>query len=414
MVQRGDHSSFWRQGTLIGTLARVWAAACLALAGCASTVTDYPVVPQTQIEAIALVDQQASVTARLDRKARVDAIAWPLLAGNVGLCFERTVERFGFTIGNDRFVRDLADGFTLKQVRALGYDGSPLVMNVAVGSPADRAGMVRGSVPVRIGDTEINGDMKALNEALAAYRKARTAANEAINSGAVDGGQPAAFAAVFRQPDGTELPVQMQPQNVCDIPVNVRERDIVNASAGGREINMFRGLLARMDDDELAIVMSHEIGHVIGQHVRKQQRNSYVSGFALWGVPVGIGAGLFDSVFARPLERWGGVETPPGQTGVTRLANGILGTREFEREADYLGMYIAARGGVDISDAESVFQEFAKLSPASTYGERTHPVTGDRQLALGLARDEIRAKQAAGELLIPNDWPYPVSLSGDD
>ena len=139
----------------------------------------------------------------------------------------------------------------------------------------------------------------------------------------------------------------------------------------------------------------------------------------LWGIPVVGAATLFDGLFAVPLERWGGIETPPGQSGVTRLVNRTLGVRSFEREADYIGMYVAARGGVDISNAEEVFAEFAKLSPSSTSGERTHPTTPERQLALKAAREEIEAKRAAGELLIPNEWPYPVppdeetEVSGD-
>ncbi len=389
-------------------------AAFVGLAACATPSTSFPVIPEAQVQAAALIDQRASVEARLDRLARVQAIAWPLLVGNVGLCHERRADRFGISIGNDRTIRSLADGFTLEQVNAIGYDASPVVLNVSAGSPAALAGIVRGSVPVRVGGTEINGEMKALNGALADFTELREKAKEADRSDAEGASELPVLPVVFRQPDGSELEADLAPETVCSIPINVSERDAVNANTGGTSVNMFRGLLTYMqNDDDVAIVVAHEIGHVIGRHVPKQRRNSYTSGMIVWGVPLALGASIFDGFFGSALERWAGVETPPGQAGMTRVLNGVLGTRSFEREADYIGMYVAARGGVDISNAENVFAAFSKLSPTSTYGVRTHPTTPERQLAIKAAREEIEAKRAAGELLIPNDWPFPVPLEED-
>ena len=389
-------------------------AAFVGLAACATPSTSFPVIPEAQVQAAALIDQRASVEARLDRLARVQAIAWPLLVGNVGLCHERRADRFGISIGNDRTIRSLADGFTLEQVNAIGYDASPVVLNVSAGSPAALAGIVRGSVPVRVGGTEINGEMKALNGALADFTELREKAKEADPSDAEGASELPVLPVVFRQPDGSELEADLAPETVCSIPINVSERDAVNANTGGTSVNMFRGLLTYMqNDDDVAIVVAHEIGHVIGRHVPKQRRNSYTSGMIVWGVPLALGASIFDGFFGSALERWAGVETPPGQAGMTRVLNGVLGTRSFEREADYIGMYVAARGGVDISNAENVFAAFSKLSPTSTYGVRTHPTTPERQLAIKAAREEIEAKRAAGELLIPNDWPFPVPLEED-
>ena len=389
-------------------------AAFVGLAACATPSTSFPVIPEAQVQAAALIDQRASVEARLDRLARVQAIAWPLLVENVGLCHERRADRFGISIGNDRTIRSLADGFTLEQVNAIGYDASPVVLNVSAGSPAALAGIVRGSVPVRVGGTEINGEMKALNGALADFTELREKAKEADRSDAEGASELPVLPVVFRQPDGSELEADLAPETVCSIPINVSERDAVNANTGGTSVNMFRGLLTYMqNDDDVAIVVAHEIGHVIGRHVPKQRRNSYTSGMIVWGVPLALGASIFDGFFGSALERWAGVETPPGQAGMTRVLNGVLGTRSFEREADYIGMYVAARGGVDISNAENVFAAFSKLSPTSTYGVRTHPTTPERQLAIKAAREEIEAKRAAGELLIPNDWPFPVPLEED-
>jgi len=376
----------------------------IILSACATPDTDYPEFTRAEIAAGTVEAQRASIEAYLALEQRVDNIAWPLLVGNADLCHERTREGFGMTLGNATAIRDLVDGLTLAQVRAAGYDDAPIVLQVSEGSPADLAGVKPGARPVRIGDEEIDASMETLFKAVNAYKDSQK-----------DGDERAPLSAVFEQ-DGRLHEVEMSMETFCDIPVSVASTDVINASASGSSVRIYRGLLNYFPDNDEAIgvIVGHEIGHVIGRHVPKQRRNSMVSGFALWGLPVTLGASLVDSLIAGPLERWAGVETPPGAAGVARLTNRALGTRSFEQEADYLGLYIAARGGVDISNAEEVFKGFAKVSPRSTYGNRSHPVTPQRVLAVQATRAEIKAKQARAEALIPNGWPYPVALEGED
>jgi len=334
----------------------------IILSACATPDTDYPEFTRAEIAAGTVEAQRASIEAYLALEQRVDNIAWPLLVGNADLCHERTREA------------------------------------------ADLAGVKPGARPVRIGDEEIDASMETLFKAVNAYKDSQK-----------DGDERAPLSAVFEQ-DGRLHEVEMSMETFCDIPVSVASTDVINASASGSSVRIYRGLLNYFPDNDEAIgvIVGHEIGHVIGRHVPKQRRNSMVSGFALWGLPVTLGASLVDSLIAGPLERWAGVETPPGAAGVARLTNRALGTRSFEQEADYLGLYIAARGGVDISNAEEVFKGFAKVSPRSTYGNRSHPVTPQRVLAVQATRAEIKAKQARAEALIPNGWPYPVALEGED
>jgi len=381
------------------------------LAACATPDTDYPEFTKAQITAKTIEAQRSTIEAYLALEQRVDDIAWPLLVGNADLCHERTREGFGMTLGNATAIRDLVDGFTLEQVRAVGYDDAPIVLQVSAGSPAALAGVKPGARPVRIGDEDMNGSMEKLIATVNAYKALQEKAEDA--DGALD--VVAKPLRVTFEQDGESYEVKLNLETFCDIPVSVAQTNAINASASGSSVRIYRGLLNYFpdNDDAIGVIVGHEIGHVIGRHVPKQRRNSMVSGFALWGLPLTVGASLVDSLVAGPLERWAGVETPPGAAGVTRLTNRALGTRSFEQEADYLGLYIAARGGLDISKAEEVFEGFAKVSPRSTYGNRSHPVTPQRVLAVQATRAEIKAKQAAGEALVPNGWPYPVSLEED-
>lgn len=379
-----------------------------AMAACATPVTRFPEISRADIAAGTVDVQRDVIEAHLDRIERTDSIAWPLLVKNADLCWERRTTSFGLSFGNDETIRKIVDGLNKNQVRAVGYSPDPVVLSVASGSPADLAGIKRGARPVRIGGDVLNGDFEKLQEMVNQYRGNQLKARE-TDRGLRPIERPLEI--VFEQ-DGQMLETALRPETICDIPVGVNESGVINAYATDKSVQIYRGLLLYFPDDEdVAVIIAHEIGHVIGSHVPKQRRNSLVSGYAVWGVPVAGVASIFDLMFAKPLEAVGGVETPLGRSGVTQLNNSILGVRDFEKEADYIGLYIAARAGVDISSAERVFEGFSKVSPASTYGSRSHPVTTERILSVGATRTEIEAKLAGQEDLVPNNWPFPVRES---
>jgi len=391
-------------------LGLAWFGLAALVSACATPATTYPDFTPAEIAAGTVEVQRGTIDAYLERAQRVDNIAWPLLAANADLCWQRQRETFGLTLGNAESIVAAVDGLTEAQVRAVGYDDAPIVLRVAADSPAGKAGIKAGARPVRVGDDDINGSMKKLVSTINVYKSLQEKA-----------GQPGAALQSIARPlritfeqDGQTVEASLSLQTICDVDVNTRESDAINASASASSVRVNRGLLNYYaDDNDVAVILGHEIAHVLGRHVPKQRQNSLVTLYSVWGVPVQFGASLFDTMFAAPLERFAGVETPPGQAGITRINNGILGTRSFEQEADYIGLYLAARAGLDISDAERVFEGFSKVSPRSTYGNRTHPVTPQRVLAVMATREEIQAKQAAGEEMIPGGWPYPVELTPD-
>ena len=135
----------------------------------------------------------------------------------------------------------------------------------------------------------------------------------------------------------------------------------------GGYVFVFSGLLARAkNDDELAGVLAHEIGHVSGHHLVRQQNEGQVWNYAaLLGV-------LLSAV--HPVLGAGAVAA--AQTAQLKYS------REFEQEADYLGLRYATQAGYDPHALGSFFKTLLaeqRVNPAGVPAYMlTHPLTEER------------------------------------
>jgi predicted Zn-dependent protease len=141
-------------------------------------------------------------------------------------------------------------------------------------------------------------------------------------------------------------------------------------------------------DDQLAFILSHEMGHNVMRHIDKQKDN------AQWGAVFGsigdVAAGM-----ARVNSK--------GKFSKTGMGAGVLGYSEkFEAEADYVGLYIMARAGYNIDAAPDVWRIMSQAEPNSIYVHLTHPNNPARTIAMTKTVAEIHAKQRAHQPLIPN------------
>ena len=75
---------------------------------------------------------------------------------------------------------------------------------------------------------------------------------------------------------------------------------------------------------------------------------------------------------------------------------------DFEKEADYVGLYILARAGYDVNGANDFWRRFTVQNPGGLKSSYTHPSNPERTLSMKKTAAEIEAKKKSGQPLLPN------------
>jgi Zn-dependent protease with chaperone function len=169
------------------------------------------------------------------------------------------------------------------------------------------------------------------------------------------------------------LPTYVDPKAVS---VYVVENKEWNAMAMANfSIYVFSGLMADMDDDELAIVLGHEIGHATYEHSRKQAKKGMFTGIA--GQMASLGAEVLDSSLARTAVQQGAA------LGTATFGNYF--SRDDEDQADRVGLRYVYEAGYDYRKAPELWRRFAEK-----YGDSdqvTNFFFGDHSLSSKRAAD---------------------------
>lgn len=149
----------------------------------------------------------------------------------------------------------------------------------------------------------------------------------------------------------------------------------VNAFAlPGGKVGVYSGLLKlAANDDEIAIVMGHEIAHVIARHGAERMSEQLVID----------GLGALASTYAQ--NRYSPQTVQLFQTaygGATTVARVLPHSRANEREADHMGVIFAAKAGYD-PRAAIAFWEKMRAQKTSQPGRldrflSTHPADTQR------------------------------------
>jgi len=163
--------------------------------------------------------------------------------------------------------------------------------------------------------------------------------------------------------------------------VNVEKNDQLNAYCmPGGKIMVLSGLVEKINatDDELGAVIGHEIAHALREHGRERMSQAYVQQFGLQALASIIG-GTAGSMAAQ------------GAGFGSQLFFSLPNGREQEREADKMGLELAARAGYNPDAAVTLWQKMsANNNGAPPEFLSTHPASENRIKDLQALAPKVR------------------------
>jgi len=345
-------------------------AACLVVTGCVTPTKRAPKVDSISAEIEAKKQRQLVIENQVEMSRRLVRITYPLVLENADLCGENTRHIVGASYWNTNAFKEE----WRETVQSLyGLTDLLQVSNVIEGSPADIAGLHQGDVLVSVNDrTPSSGENAAeqFSETL----------NELTQSG-----DDITFKVNRR---GKEITIPVAPVKVCDFTVNIKEDDTINAYADGKQMIFTTGMMdfARTDQ-ELALVVAHELAHNSEEHIKAQTTNAMIGG--LFGLIIDVAAA------------YGGVNTQGTFTDIGMRAGAGAYSVDFERNADYVGLYYMSRAGYEIDGAANFWRRMSLRNEKSISMTTTHPSNAERFVGIEKSIEEIQSKQLAGIVLIP-------------
>ncbi len=185
--------------------------------------------------------------------------------------------------------------------------------------------------------------------------------------------------AIIVERTDTRLSFNVKPKEIPYVQIRLKQTGKINAYAKFTGIQFTSGMVHFVeDDDELAIIMGHELAHLTSKHLPKN-----ISMAALCGTLGGLTGPL------APL---------------TTQALYAPYSRKNEREADYIGLIYAHNAGYDIEKGAVLWKRFALEIPKSRSKSflRSHPASPERILRVKKVVELIRSGKNTLEDLIFN------------
>jgi len=345
---------------------------CILLAACAAPQTRTPDVSDVAAEIEAKKQRELVVKSLVDSNHRLQKVGYRLLSRGVSLCEENTSNAIGVLVWNI----DLSDNDEdmREAVRSLyGLSNILEARYVIPDSPADKAGMQAGDkfISVNGWSVPIGQDAAvALIEKLDEYK---------------DSGGAILFTA---HRDGKEIEYSVTPEQVCNYKLEVKQDNSINAYADGEKVVMHSGIMDFFrTDEELALIVSHEIAHNSMEHIKAKKKNQLVGGALGFLVDLAAAAG--------------GVDTRGEFTKMGMNQGALAYSVDFEKEADYVALYLMALADYEIDNAADFWRRMAVKNPDSITISTTHPTSPERFVGIEKSIAEVQAKLSEGIPLRP-------------
>lgn len=282
-----------------------------------------------------------------EQDLRVASVAYRLSTANAGLCRDALAPQFGFVLHS---IEQYGPADREEAARHFGLGPRVGIMAVVAGSPAAAAGLIAGDQLITISGRDPGTIGAGSVPSRAAVDRAQLILAEEMERGPVT---------LRVSGPGGERDVRFGAERGCPVNAELIPGDEVNAWADGTRVMVSDALLRRCaSDDDLALVIGHEMAHNLLHH---RQR------LAAEGVSANRLLPLTES--------------------------GSLAMRETEEEADEFAVRLASGASYDLSGAEAFMSSLLDRGlPAAA----THPAPDRRLALLHAAIAETRAARAQG------------------
>lgn len=364
----------------------------VTLGGCAAPITQQGAVSRATLRDEQLKQQQLVLENDWKAQAKLEGVALPLLKAAVPMCGDRITVRSGVHFANLQAVKKEWQ----PAAAAAGLTDTVSIVSVVPGSAADRAGVQRGDRILDLNGTAIpSGDqgVKVAQRTMSALQSGVHVQGFATSRGAVSSPDSLTLSGDLNLPvklkRGETVSTMTIPMDtVCNYSVVVQKDDALNAFADGNAIYVTSAMMRFVSEPgEIETVVAHEIAHNAMRHIDAKKRNAAMAG---------IFGALLDVAAATQ-----GVNTGGEYTKQMSALGAMTFSQDFEREADYVGLYIMARANQPVTSSANLWRRMATESPGSIKFASSHPTTVERYVRLEAAAAEIEQKRASGQPLVP-------------
>ena len=330
------------------------------ISSCAGPSTQRISIDNEALDAETRLQKKLSLQKVKARYERLQKVGYPILKNSSELC-ENTINSLGVMF--NAYVT--SDKYSDIEKEVYEIDDRLLLTYVIPSSSAFKSGLRSNDEIVSINDIKATIDKEKFHKELEKLR----AKSDSLK--------------VIYKRQGEERVATFDPDLICNYPILLVQNDSVNAFANGNQIGITTGMIRfAQKDEQLGLVIAHELGHNIMDHISKLRTNS------LLGTIVDLAAAYY------------GVNTQ----GVFGQAGARMYSQEFEAEADYVGIYYMERAGYSIDNVADFWRDMAVEHPGSINQSHasTHPATPERFLEINAAIEEIKEKKRLNQQLIPN------------
>jgi len=348
----------------------------LLLSGCAAPVSKYKSATKSEIDAEIRLQKEMAYQAFHNEGKYLENISFQLLRANADLCTNTALE-YGFTIWNINSFKKNDEHREIAE-KLYGLNHLFQINQVYQHTDAQTARIQTGDKIIAINDIDVSRKSVDFKDVYKAFSKTGSSRPTKI--------------LLLR--DDKEIETTTTPYSVCNYPLRYDYYDDdINAYANGRQVIVTRGFYKFVKTpEELGMAIGHEIGHNIMRHNKKKQGNRNLGALANYI--------LYNTMKAADYRLPNFV-----YDGITMQAQRVNSVN-FEREADYIGIYFAERAGYDTTDSIAFWRRMSVEVSAEGIDKRSsHPANAERFVYLQKTINEVAEKRKNGLPLIPEiNW----------